>query len=226
MFPIFEKFSLNNLCLIYVCIPPLLFRRNFNAILNQQQSKIMMKMSTHFYRSRITVPIWLPCLFSEFSVEQNELGCCVFLAVQDSSIGDLVTLSLRHLLISDFWETFVRLLRDYWGTFERLLRDFWGTFERLLRDFWETFERLLRDFLETLESHRQRQRQKSDLDSIRNSCDVLRHTKGQIGGQQKDVAFYTCLTFVCLDGISYSSWLLSWQKCFWWCLARLVRRRS
>ena len=72
-------------------------------------------------------------------------------------------------------QTFKRLLRDFWETFERLLRDFWKTFERLLRDFWETFERLLRDFWETFERQRQRQRQrqKSDLDSIRNSCDVL-----------------------------------------------------
>ena len=55
--------------------------------------------------------------------------------------------------------------QDFWATFERLLRDFWDTFERLLRDFWETFER-------------QRQRQKSDLDSIRNSCDVFQYTYG------------------------------------------------
>ena len=34
----------------------------------------------------------------------------VFLAVQDSSIGDLVTQSLRHVLIS---ATFERLLRDF-----------------------------------------------------------------------------------------------------------------
>ena len=48
------------------------------------------------------------------------------------------------MLLSDFWETFERLLRGFWETFERLLRDFWETFERLLRDFWEAFERLLR----------------------------------------------------------------------------------
>ena len=55
--------------------------------------------------------------------------------------------SLRHVLIS--------------ASFERLLRDLWETFGRLLGDFWETFER-----------QRQRQRQKSDLDSLRNSCDA------------------------------------------------------
>ena len=35
-----------------------------------------------------------------------------FLAVQDSSIGDLVTHSVSHLLISATFETFERLLRD------------------------------------------------------------------------------------------------------------------
>ena len=42
------------------------------------------------------------------------------------------------MLLSDFWETFERLLRDFWATFERLLRGFWETFERLLRDFWDS----------------------------------------------------------------------------------------
>ena len=60
-----------------------------------------------------------------------------FLAVQDSSIGDLVSHSVSQVTFDFSWQ--------------------W--LERLLWDFWETFER-------------QRQRQKSDLDSIRNSCDV------------------------------------------------------
>ena len=44
-----------------------------------------------------------------------------FLAVQDSSIGDLVSESVTQSSFdfSDFWETF----RDFWGTIERLLRD-------------------------------------------------------------------------------------------------------
>ena len=86
----------------------------------------------------------------------------IFLAVQDSSISNIVGLSvcLSQLIIRaygalrllrDFWETFERPLRAFWETFERLLRDFWETFERLLRDFWETFERLLRDCWETFE---------------------------------------------------------------------------
>ena len=48
-----------------------------------------------------------------------------FLAVQDSSIGDLVTQSVSksvRLLISA--TMIMRLLRDFWETFERLLRDF------------------------------------------------------------------------------------------------------
>ena len=49
------------------------------------------------------------------------------------------------MLLSDFWETFERLLRGFWETFERLLRDFWEAFERLLRGFWETFEQLGHD---------------------------------------------------------------------------------
>ena len=70
-----------------------------------------------------------------------------FLAVQDSSIGDIVTESVTfwfqrqafERLLGDFRETFERLLGDFWETFERLLRDFWDTFGRLLSDFWETF---------------------------------------------------------------------------------------
>ena len=83
----------------------------------------------------------------------------IFLAVQDSSITDIVcrSVGLSQLetferLLGDFWENFERLLRDFWETSEGLLRDFWGTFERLLRDFWETSERLLRDFWETFET--------------------------------------------------------------------------
>ena len=49
-------------------------------------------------------------------------------------------------------------------------------------DFWETFER---------QRQRQRQRQKSDLDSIRNSCDVFRHR------EKVDVKLGT---FALLDG--------------------------
>ena len=56
---------------------------------------------------------------------------------------------LSPVILSNFWETFERLLRDFWATFERLLGDFWATFERLLGHFWETFERLLRDFWDT-----------------------------------------------------------------------------
>ena len=44
----------------------------------------------------------------------------IFLAVQDSSIGDLVT---HSLIESDFW--FQRQWQ--WETFERLLSDFWAT---------------------------------------------------------------------------------------------------
>ena len=58
--------------------PSLLCRRNFNAILNQLQCKIMMILSTRLYWSRITVLIQWPCLFGEFSVEQHELGCWSF----------------------------------------------------------------------------------------------------------------------------------------------------
>ena len=74
----------------------------------------------------------------------------IFLAVQDSSIGDLVNEWVGQTF--DFsWETFARLLRGFWETFERLLRHFWEIFERLLGDFYETFERLSRDVYETFE---------------------------------------------------------------------------
>ena len=68
-------------------------------------------------------------LWREMGLEQNFIKewfskVAFLLAVQDSSIGDIVT--QWHFLI-----------------FERLLRDFCETIERLLRDFWETFERLL-----------------------------------------------------------------------------------
>ena len=47
-----------------------------------------------------------------------------------------------------------------------------------MRDFWETFERQRqrqrqRERQRERQTQRQRQRQKSDLDSIRNSCDVF-----------------------------------------------------
>ena len=54
-----------------------------------------------------------------------------FLAVQDSSIGDLVTDSMTHWLSDTPFD-----FRDFWENFEWLLRDFWETFERL----FETFE--------------------------------------------------------------------------------------
>ena len=57
-----------------------------------------------------------------------------FLAVQDSSIGDLVTHSVSEWVSESVSQV----------TFDFCDND--KTFERLLRDFWETFERLLRDF--------------------------------------------------------------------------------
>merc|ERR1712240_371862 len=45
---------------------------------------------------------------------------------------------LSPVILSNFWETFERLLRYF--------RDFWATFERLLGHFWDTFGRLLSDF--------------------------------------------------------------------------------
>ena len=61
----------------------------------------------------------------------------MFLAVQDSSIGDLVTDSsdsltdsVTHLLISEHYRAVVDNVID-----ERLLRDLRETFDRLLRNF-------------------------------------------------------------------------------------------
>ena len=58
----------------------------------------MMKLSTRLYWSRITVPIRLPCLFGEFSVEQNELGCCVFFpSLEILKMADMKSQILQEL---------------------------------------------------------------------------------------------------------------------------------
>ena len=70
---------------------------------------------------------WL-CRWRRENNWTEKVGSCLqwredmfsFLAVQDSSIGDVVSQWVSE-------------------SFERLLRDFWETFERILRDFWETF---------------------------------------------------------------------------------------
>ena len=58
----------------------------------------------------------------------DKVGTFIFLAVQDSSIGDIVTHSLNHSLSESLLilasSEHCRLLRDFWETFERLLRDF------------------------------------------------------------------------------------------------------
>ena len=67
-------------------------------------------------------------MFIQLNFFQNDLS--LFLAVQDSSIGDLVTHSVSESVSQVTFD-----FCDNDKTFERLLRDFWETFERLLRDF-------------------------------------------------------------------------------------------